>query len=119
MAVSVFLYRIEQRTLCSVDVLRGVTVEYNYYQRTVVCHLILPLRDAVLYPQSSLHVVPVLSTDLSYSRNFFRSSRSAIFYHDDDQAKAAQQVIAAVRPKFPKDIVTEVNAASTWCVIFQ
>lgn len=40
--------------------------------------------------------------------------RSAIFYHDDDQAKAAQGVIAAVQSKFPRDIVTEVNAASTW-----
>ena len=40
--------------------------------------------------------------------------RSAIFYHTQDQKRAAEEVIAAVQPKFPTKIVTEVNAASKW-----
>lgn len=40
--------------------------------------------------------------------------RSAIFYHSEEQKQAAEEVIAAVQPKFSSKIVTEVVAASDW-----
>jgi len=43
-----------------------------------------------------------------------RIFRSAIFYHSEAQKQAAEEVIAAVQPKFGSKIVTEVAAASEW-----
>eukprot|EP00903_Cladosiphon_okamuranus_P011339 g10688.t1 len=40
--------------------------------------------------------------------------RSAIFYHSEEQKQAAEEVMAAVQPKFGSKIVTEVVAASDW-----
>ncbi|CAM9798940.1 unnamed protein product [Ectocarpus sp. 12 AP-2014] len=42
--------------------------------------------------------------------------RSAIFYHSEEQKQAAEEVIAAVQPKFGSKIVTEVTAASDFFV---
>eukprot|EP00904_Undaria_pinnatifida_P008432 jgi/Undpi1/4719/HiC_scaffold_18.g08072.m1 len=39
---------------------------------------------------------------------------SAIFCHTEEQKRAAEEVIAAVQPKFGRPIVTEINTASTW-----
>ncbi|CAN0015940.1 unnamed protein product, partial [Laminaria digitata] len=41
-------------------------------------------------------------------------TQSAIFCHTDDQKRAAEEVIAAVQPKFGRPIVTEVNTAGAW-----
>lgn len=54
-----------------------------------------------------------LTTVLGLLCNFCHA-RSAIFYHSDEQRRAAEEVVAAVQPKFPRQIVTEVTAASTW-----
>ncbi len=43
-----------------------------------------------------------------------RLFRSAVFYHSEAQKQAAEEVIAAVQPKFGSAIVTEVVAASEW-----
>lgn len=40
--------------------------------------------------------------------------RSAIFYHAEEQKRAAEEVIEAVQPKFGSKIVTEVVPASDW-----
>lgn len=72
-------------------------------------------------PARLVHTSHRMSTQL-YSDTYLPSypapthtlTRSAIFYHSEEQKQAADEVIAAVQPKFGSKIVTEVVAASDW-----